>query len=130
MKLNDNKGWTLAELMIVIAIIGILAAIAIPNYMRYLTRTRQTEAKIMLSNIGKWQEVYWAEHDTYADSIETLGFGTKGNIRYDYVMSDSSKTGYKITATSKAPGLCGKGEGDDVLVIDQTLRISNVSKCL
>jgi len=127
---SDDKGWTLAELMIVIAIIGILAAIAIPNYMRYLSKTKQAEAKIFLSGIGKWQEVYLIENDIYADSIDNLGFGTKGNTRYTYVVSDTSRTGYTITATSKAPGICGKGEADDVLVINQTLNISNVSKCL
>jgi type IV pilus assembly protein PilA len=132
MKSND-KGFTLIELMVVIAIIGILAAIAIPNYMRYLIKTRQTEAKIFLSSIGRFQELYLIDNSTYADSIDSLGFSSKGNTRYSYVLSDASGTGYTVTATSKASGICNKGEGDDILimnVVNGKWETRNISKCL
>jgi type IV pilus assembly protein PilA len=130
---SNEKGWTLAELMIVIAIIGILAAIAIPNYMRYLIKTRQAEAKIFLSSIGRFQELYLIENSTYADSIDNLGFSSKGKLRYSYVLSDASVTGYTVTAKSEASGICNKGEGDDILimnVVNGKWETRNVSKCL
>lgn len=59
-------GFTLIELMIVVAILGILAAIAIPNFMRYQLRSKTTEAKAMLGTINTTMESFRSEHDEYA----------------------------------------------------------------
>ncbi len=99
---SDDKGFTLVEIMIAILIIAILAALAIIGYKHYLTKTRQAEAKIFLSGIGRFQELYLIENNSYADSIDSLGFSSKGNTRYSYVLSDASVTGYTVTAKSKS----------------------------
>ena len=65
MKEKGQKGFTLIELMIVIAIIGILAAIAIPNYMNYTRKAKTTEAKTNLAAIRTSEEAYRAENETY-----------------------------------------------------------------
>ena len=62
---NKQKGFTLIELMIVVAIIGILAAIAIPNYLSYTCKAKQSEAKSNLGAMATCQEAYNAEFDTY-----------------------------------------------------------------
>ena len=69
-KLRRNEGFTLIELMIVVAIIGILAAIAIPNFLNYQCKAKQSEAKQSLGTIAKSQEAYLAEYDTYADNVD------------------------------------------------------------
>ncbi len=63
--LHAKKGFTLIELMIVVAIIGILAAIAIPNFLKYQAKSKQSEAKMNLGSMGTSAESYHAEKDTY-----------------------------------------------------------------
>jgi type IV pilus assembly protein PilA len=70
-KNNQRKGFTLIELMIVVAIIGILAAIAIPNFIRYQLRSKTTEAKVVMGGIKTSQESFRAEYDNYALIAQT-----------------------------------------------------------
>ena len=65
LKNNNQKGFTLIELMIVIAIIGILAAIAIPNFLSYQLRAKRAEAPTNLASIKIGQESYRGEYDVY-----------------------------------------------------------------
>ena len=73
MKKINSKGFTLIELMIVVAIIGILAAIAIPNFIRYQLRSKTTEAKVVMGGIKTSQESFRAEYDNYAPIAVTPG---------------------------------------------------------
>src|SRR3569832_2187828 len=83
-KMKDQKGFTLIELMIVEAIIGILAAIAIPNFMRYQARARQSEARINLGAMGTNAEAWRGENDTFVATGAQLGWAPVGNTRYGY----------------------------------------------
>ena len=100
---NNQKGFTLIELMIVVAIIGILAAIAIPNFMSYQCKAKQSEAKSNLGSIATCQEAYKAEFDIYGDTMSKIGFGTKGDPRYTYTTNGGgtyTATALQTTATS------------------------------
>jgi len=57
-----QKGFTLLELMVVVAILGILAAIAYPNFVRYVAKAKQAEAKTNLAGIYVTQRVYYSEY--------------------------------------------------------------------
>jgi type IV pilus assembly protein PilA len=85
------KGFTLIELMIVVAIIGILAAIAIPNFVKFQARSKQSEAKANLKAIFTSAKSYAAEKNTYATGIDSLFKPEKGN-RYKYVYGTPQTT--------------------------------------
>ncbi len=124
---TNKKGFTLIELMIVVAIIGILAAIAIPNFLNYQCKSKQSEAKQSLGTISKNQEAYLSEFDTYADASSKLGFAVKGETqRYTYTYSGASSSGYTATATSLAKGIKG-ADNDDWWSINQALELKNIT---
>ena len=69
---RSSKGFTLIELMIVVVIIGILAAMAIPRFMRVTTKAKQSEAKQLLKQIYTMQRAYRQMYDTYACNGKTM----------------------------------------------------------
>lgn len=80
---RTSKGFTLIELMIVVAIIGILAAIAIPNFIRYQLRSKTTEAKTIMQGIRVSMEAFRAEIDDYIPANRTPN-GPLGTTRGDW----------------------------------------------
>lgn len=83
-QVKGQKGFTLIELMIVVAIIGILAAIAIPNFLRYQAKSRQSEAKTNLGAIFVAETAYLSEQSRYG-SFSEIGYALAGTTnRYSY----------------------------------------------
>lgn len=80
--LLSREGFTLVELMIVVAIIGILAAVAIPNYQKYQARSRQTEARIGLGAIFAAEKGFQAEHGSYTACLNAAGYAPEGARQY------------------------------------------------
>jgi len=70
------RGVTLLELMIVVVIIGILTAIAYPNYRQYAARAKRNEAKAALLQIATNQERFYLQNNTYTQDLTALGFAT------------------------------------------------------
>lgn len=65
LKMTRKKGFTLIELMIVVAIVAILAAIAVPMYMKYVKKARTSEAISNLGGIAIYEETFYSENDRY-----------------------------------------------------------------
>lgn len=97
-----KRGFTLIELMIVVAIIGILAAIAIPDFMKFQARSKQSEAKTNLRGIFTAERAWFGERDTYA-SFSTAGWNPERGNRYFYSIG-AGELQDRTAANTPAPG--------------------------
>lgn len=104
---SRSRGFTLIELMIAVAIVGLLAAIAFPSYQSYMRKSRRSDAFIALSQIQMAQERWRGSHIEYTNTLGATGlelpaFSERGF--YGLAISNASTTGYVATATPTNPG--------------------------
>lgn len=109
-----KNGFQLIEILICLAVIGILATLALPQYQRYVAKTSRFSAEMSLMNIASELEVYFIEHNGYQGA--TL---TNLNVprysedkRYVFAINQAVENTYEISATpllkqAKADSACG-----------------------
>src|SRR5215813_1490496 len=105
-----QKGFTLIELMIVVAIIGILAAIAIPNFIKFQARSKQSEAKANLKAMFTAEKAFFQEKDRFSTYVGEVGFAPERNNRYAYYMDGAgtltdNRTGPNATTQTTADAI-------------------------
>ena len=131
-----RNGFTLIELMITVAIVGILASIAYPSFMSQVKKSRRAEAVAAVSQIQQAQERWRANCPFYAGSISTANSGcpaipgatTSGlnisavsDARYAYAVSSVAATTYILTAAA----ITGSSQAGDTGCTTLTVTVSN-----
>jgi type IV pilus assembly protein PilE len=121
-----NKGITLLELLVVIGIVGILAAVAIPSYNSYMVRARRSDAKVALEQVRAAQEMWRAERGSYAINdgngtavaklTNTMGVPTSpvGDYNWSFAAPPTATT-FTAQAVPNTP----RQTSDGTLTIDQ-----------
>jgi len=99
-------GFTLVELAIAIAVVGVLSAVALPSYRQHLLRAGRLDAVAALTRLQAQQEQHRAAHGLYAGQLVALR-GVGGNSpqgRYAIALAASGADGYHASATARADG--------------------------
>jgi len=107
---NRPKGFSLIELMVVVGIIGILAAMSIPDYISFNTRAKQTEVKVNLGGIYTTESSYFAENGSYIADGDKLGWTPEGRNLYFYQLSLDPL----VICNAEGGSNCFKGAGKDM----------------
>lgn len=148
--MNKHTGFTLIELMIVIAIIACLSMISVPSLMKFLAKSKRAEAYIHLRMLANAQKAYFAEYGKYTKNLGSNGLGWKpdGAVNYSYGFSDGAAGESHIIGQLKTPAsaLAGAtigrdsftmyaagqiyGEKPDILSVDEHNVIKIVSDAL
>jgi len=106
--MNSTRGFTLIEVMITVAIVGILAAIAYPSYQSYILRSHRSEGMALLSEAAARMERYYAQNSTYATATPNrLGLTSTANATtvnsangyYSLSLTTLTATTYSLSAT-------------------------------
>jgi type IV pilus assembly protein PilE len=120
-----RAGFTLIELMIVVAVIGVLAAVALPSFLDSIRKGRRADAVAALTQVQQAQERWRANRGSYADNAamstappDGLGVdATTVNGYYTLELSDVSAAGYTVTATAKSGTLQASDSACQKLVL-------------
>jgi len=122
---TQAKGFTLIELMLVVAILGIIAAVAIPSYLGSIQKSRRTDATETLMRLAVAQENFYMQNSRYALDITGLNNGSGDSTQgyYDITASgctdsDSIKTCFILRATAKSASVQADDKDCAIFTID------------
>lgn len=109
MKSKEINGFTLLEMLIVVAIAGILASVAYPQYTEYVKRAARADAMVLLLDAANKQEQYYADNRSYTDDLSLINVPTTSENGYFTIAVEvpDAGTSFTITATAAAGAVAG-----------------------
>ena len=118
---NKQKGFSLIEMLVVIAIMGLLAAIAVPIYSSYRIKSNRSAGKVALVNAAQQMERYFTENNTYSGATAGTTFSsTSENGLYQISFTQNEPTATTYTIQAVAVGAQTADTNCTPLTIDQT----------
>ena len=124
-----QKGFTLIELMIVVAIIGILAAVALPAYQDYTARSQVSEAIVLFEGPKGGISEFWSVKGAYPTTNASAGVATAVSISGKYVSNvavSGTSTAAVVTATMKGAGKVAKGIESATIMLSPTTTAGSI----
>jgi prepilin-type N-terminal cleavage/methylation domain-containing protein len=126
---RNSKGFTLIELMIVVVIIGILAALAIPRFMKASAKSKTSEAQLVLKQIYTMERTYKQQFDVYSADLNAIGVEVPPNANYNYTITAADAVSFTAQADWPDPGIDDDAT-PDTWTIDQDGTITHTSNDL
>ena len=119
--MKDAKGFTLIELMIVVAVVGILSMVALPQYQQYVIRGNRAAAEAFMMDVANRQKQFLLDARSYAPDLATLTMTAPANVSNNYTVTVSAPVvagappTFTVTAT---PVASSKQANDGTLTLD------------
>lgn len=115
--MSKQKGFSLIELMIVVVIVGILAAVAIPSYQNYVVKGNRAAAQAFMMDVASREKQYLLDARSYTNNLATLGVTAPADVSKHYTITIDAPAGTPPSFTVTATPTSAQQTADGVLIL-------------